>query len=71
MYWSYGKGTSKSVLYREVVPFLEGPLSEAPLYSEACMITNSLHIAEAVSAAPGLRGLRCIQGSHGAEEYRP
>ncbi len=28
MYYCYGKGVQKSVLCREVVPFLEGPLSE-------------------------------------------
>ena len=28
----YGNGTLKSVLYREVVPFSEGSLSEVSLY---------------------------------------
>ncbi len=31
-YFCYGKGVQKSVLCREVVPFLEGPLSEFLLY---------------------------------------
>ncbi len=32
MYYCYGKGVQKSVLCREVVPFLEGPLLEVLLY---------------------------------------
>ncbi len=33
MYYCYGKVVQKSVPCREVVPFLEGPLSEVPLYT--------------------------------------
>ena len=33
MYYYNGKGALNSVLCREVVPFLEGPLSEVPLYA--------------------------------------
>ena len=35
MNYCYGKGVQKSVLCWEVVPFLEGPLLEAPLYTHA------------------------------------
>ncbi len=31
MHSANGKGVQKSVLCREAVPFLEGPLSEVPL----------------------------------------
>ena len=34
MYWCNGKGVLRCVLCREVVPFLEGPLSEVPLYTQ-------------------------------------
>ena len=41
MYYYNGKGALYSVLCRKVVPFLEGPLSEVPLYS--WLTWNILH----------------------------
>ncbi len=43
MYYCCGKGGS-SVLCREVVPFSEGPLSEAPLYVHSKNDQHNLYL---------------------------
>ncbi len=60
MYYCYGKGVQKSVLCREVVPYLEGPLSEVLLYLQTTKIKNCKDSAKpcTIHSCSGCKRLR-------------